>query len=257
MSKRLGIVVGHMKSSKGAQAVAPISAQEYDWNTDLAERMVAIAKEDYAATKFEAEIFFRNTGGVRGAYGRAKEWGADATIELHFNAHVPAANGTETLYVSAPSKPFAQVVHAATLSALELKDRGIKTPNEASGGRGYQSLVQMGPKPSIITEPFFGSNARDAQAAHAHKNGLARAQIDAAATYLLKPFDNGDDLNWQVKATTLNVRGGPGVEYEKLEWGPLKLGQKVVLIRRRDPWFLIQLGSDGSKTGYVHSDFLV
>ena len=256
MAKKLAIVVGHMRRGKGAKAVEPIGQSEYDWNGDLARLMVAAAKAEYNANRFQAKVFTRDSGGVSGAYDRAKDWGAVAAVELHFNAASAAATGTETLYVTEPSRPFAQVVHAATLRALGLRDRGVKTPQAASGGRGHRNLVQMGDRPSILTEPFFGSNPSDATVAQNRKAELASAQVLAAAEYLLKPFDNLDDRVWVVDASALNVRGGPGVDYEKLSWGPLKRGDKVLLLRRRDPWFQIQAPNDPERVGFVHSDFL-
>ena len=171
-------------------------------------------------------------------------------MELHFNAAGPSATGSETLYVTSVSRPLAEAVQDATVSVLGLRDRGVKTPQEASGGRGARNLSQMGAKPSILTEPFFGSNAGDAQAATDYKSHLAVAQAEAAIN-VLKSVDAEDE--WTVTASALNVRGGPGVEYEKLSWGPLAKGSKVDVIARHGDWAQI---STGSGEGYVHASFL-
>ncbi len=258
MPKRLAIIVGHTKKSPGARAVAPIAQHEYEWNSDFAEKMVSAIAGTYSAKQVEAEVFFRDRGGIAGAYGRAKEWGADAAVELHFNSASPKASGSEVLYYTAPSKPLANVVHAATRRVLELRDRGIKTPYEASGDerRGQTNLSQMGARPSVLTESFFGSNPHDASIAHERKDDLAAAQALAAVEYLLAPYDNGDDVMLRVAASALNVRGGPGITYEKLDWGPLKRDQKVLLLRRSGDWCKVQHGSDETKQGFVHGDWL-
>ncbi len=245
---KLAIVVGHRENAPGATAVSPISSSEYQWNGDLAEIMAAHAASVPGA---EVSIFLRDEGGVAGAYRRAKEWGADGAIELHFNSAGPSATGSETLYLTPPSRPFADAVQDATISALGLRDRGIKTPNEASGGRGTQNLSQMGARPSILTEPFFGSNASDCQAAQDNKSELAKSQLEAAVNFLASM--DSDEI-WEVTADALNVRGGPGVEFATLAWGPLRRGAAVELLSREGDWAMIS-NSSGQR-GYVHTAFL-
>jgi len=43
-------------------------------------------------------------------------------------------------------------------------------------------------------------------------------------------YDESDER--QVKATSLNVRGGPGIEFEKMDWGPLKGGTIVRMLEQ-------------------------
>ncbi len=253
MTAKLAIVVGHTKNSPGAEAVAPISQHEYEWNKDLALMMTQTALQDFGPGKVGVEVFYRDGIGITGAYNQVKEWGADAAMELHFNAFTPTANGSETLYVTDISKGLAQAVQAATVATLGLKDRGVKTPQAASGGRGQRSLSQMGPRPSILTEPFFGSNEGDAAQAQECKRELAAAQVSAAINYLLTPFDNDDEREWVVTASSLNIRGGPGVEFEKLGWGPLNKGAKVALIKRYGDWFFV---AHNGGEGFVHSAYL-
>ena len=56
-----------------------------------------------------------------------------------------------------------------------------------------------------------------------------------------------------MSASSLNVRGGPGIEFEKLTWGPLENGVSVELISRQGDWALIR-ASGGE--GFVHTAFL-
>ncbi|MBT6509644.1 MAG: N-acetylmuramoyl-L-alanine amidase, partial [Rhodospirillaceae bacterium] len=201
---KLALVVGHTKSSPGATAAAPINDSEYRWNKELAEMMLAHAA---GMAGVAAKVFQRDGVGVAGAYRQAWEWGAEGSIELHFNAAGPSATGSETLYVTPLSLPLAEAVQDATLTVLGLRDRGVKTSLAASGGRGEQNLMQMGGRPSILTEPFFGSNPADATVARQQKSALARAQLEAAVNVLVN-IDAED--HWTVRASALNVRGGPG-----------------------------------------------
>jgi len=245
---KIAIVVGHTKNAPGAFAAEPIETSEYSWNGDLANKMVNHASTIGGA---EAMIFRRDDGGIRGAYREAKDWGADAAIELHFNAAGPSATGSETLYVTPVSKPLAEAVQDATVMTLDSRDRGVKTPNEASGGRGTTNLSQMGAKPSILTEPFFGSNIGDCTAANANKARLAEAQIGAALNFLLN-FEP-EELS-VVSASALNVRGGPGLDYERLSWGPLHRGESVEVVSRHDDWAFIE--TENGERGFVFAAFL-
>lgn len=171
--RKLAIVVGHTRTSPGVFGQAPVDQHEYFWNSGVAERM-----KQHAGTipGLAVEIFLRDQGGIAGAYGRAKTWGAEASIELHFNAANGRASGTETIYVTDRSKPLAQAVQQAMVATMELRDRKIKLPWE---GRGNASLTQLA-VPSIIVEPFFGDNAGDCERAVAKRDDLATAIVDAA-----------------------------------------------------------------------------
>ncbi|WP_170294647.1 N-acetylmuramoyl-L-alanine amidase [Roseospira navarrensis] len=252
--KKLAIVVGHTGARPGAFAVDPIAQSENAWNADLAGRMKAFA-DSHLTDSLSVEIFTRDDGGVSGAYRRVREWGADAAIELHFNAATPAATGTETLYHTAASRGLAEVVQAATLETLGLRDRGVKTPHEASGGRGTANLSQMGVRPSILTEPFFGSNPGDCAIAQSRKQHLAEAQVGAAARYLSALYDDDPDAV-MVIPEALNVRGGPGTDFGTLSWGPLTAGTVLTVLDRGRVWWKVCLPETPSRIGFVHSDYV-
>jgi hypothetical protein len=88
-ARKLAIVVGHTAAAPGASGRAPISQSEYPWNKDLADKIVA----ECAGLGASAEAFFRDDGGISGAYSRAAASGAKAVVELHFNADGGAALG--------------------------------------------------------------------------------------------------------------------------------------------------------------------
>lgn len=177
ISKKMAIVVGHTNKRPGAIAVAPISEHEYSWNKDLAKQI----KDHSDSIGVPLKIFFRDNVGISGAYRQAENYGASAVMELHFNSfNSPSATGTETLWSTSLSKSFAENVQQAMVGVLGLRDRKIK---HITSGRGHNSLTQLSETPSILIEPFFGSNPNDAATAHECKNKLARALVEATKKF--------------------------------------------------------------------------
>ena len=175
---KLAIVVGHTRERPGALGGPPIGTFEYPWNTELAAQMSAAA----ATLPIQVRTFFRDGVGVAGAYGEAQTWGADASLELHFNSFSsPSATGTETIVGNQRgAKEFGEQVQRAMLDVLGLRSRGVKKPVD---GRGAQNVGVLS-KPSILLEPFFGSNPGDAAAGAARKGEYARAVMSAASDWL-------------------------------------------------------------------------
>ncbi|HSL06079.1 MAG TPA: N-acetylmuramoyl-L-alanine amidase [Nitrospiraceae bacterium] len=60
---------------------------------------------------------------------------------------------------------------------------------------------------------------------------------------------------YDVTASTLNIRSGPGVEFPPVA-EPLKRGTAVVLLEKRDRWFKVELVKNGDIEGWVHNQFL-
>lgn len=69
-------------------------------------------------------------------------------------------------------------------------------------------------------------------------------------SYLKKMMD--DPNFYEVNAEKLNVRSGPGTEYEVIH--QLYAGDFVFVVERQDEWFKVKYDVD--KTGYVASKFL-
>jgi len=154
---KLAIVVGHNSASQGALR-QDTGESEFVWNGRLARRIGRLAA-DYS---IQVRTFFRTPGGgysteIKRVYSEVDAWGADASVELHFNgASSPDATGTETLASgSASSLRLAASVQREMVLALGLRDRGIKTRSGAD--RGGMSLIS-GRAPAILIEPFFGSS---------------------------------------------------------------------------------------------------
>lgn len=184
MSLKIAVVVGHNKDAPGAGPGPGNYKSEYTFNRQVAAQM----KEWNAGYGLEIEVFERKAGlsysrEIDEVYGRVDAWKARASIELHFNAATPAATGTETLCSSSRnSQNLAQVVQAAMLEHLDLRDRGVK-PKKATD-RGGRSLY-AGRAPAILVEPFFCSNADDRRAAtKLGVEGFARMYLGGLAKYV-------------------------------------------------------------------------
>lgn len=64
-----------------------------------------------------------------------------------------------------------------------------------------------------------------------------------------------DQVKYEVTASTLNIRSGPGAEYVPVAQ-PLKRGTVVVLLDKRDRWYKVELVKNGDLEGWVHNRFL-
>lgn len=182
--KRLAIVVGHNSEKQGAVR-GDTGETEFVWNSDLA-KMIEDEARDYPG--LEVKTFYRQPGlgysrEIRRVYEETDRWGANATVELHFNSSAsPNATGTETLTSGTPaSMALAVSVNQEMVAALGLKDRGVKT--RSAGDRGGASLMS-GRAPAVLIEPFFGSSAKGQQAtdSSSEKRALAEAVVRGVAS---------------------------------------------------------------------------
>lgn len=175
---KIALVVGHNARAQGAVRVTD-KRTEYDWNGMLAQ---AIHDIDPDAVR----IFHRKPEGgysseIRRVYAEVDAWGADCSLELHFNAFRESSTGCETLSSgTAGSMVLAGLVQRYTLDAMPMADRGIKVVRR--GDRGGLSLWS-GRAPAILTEPYFGSNPRDCNVADDHFAMLAEATYQAAREF--------------------------------------------------------------------------
>lgn len=156
---KLAVIVGHNARSQGAVRT-DTGETEYNFNGRIAQLMAQHAPRDMTV-----RIFWRRPGGgyqaeIERVYDAADAWGADATVELHFNsAATPAASGTEMLSSGTRrSLDLSQAIHEEVMATLGLRDRGVKTRRDSD--RGGASLWS-GKAPATLVEPFFGSARGD------------------------------------------------------------------------------------------------
>lgn len=165
---KLALVVGHNTERQGAHS-AHLAISEWPYWSKWAQDF-AVAN-DPAISGFEVKVFYRPSevgygAQIKQVYSEVDAWGADASIELHFNsAKSKTAHGCEMLSSGSKlSMALAAEVQKNTVFYCYEGDerdgvnRGVRTPMEKD--RGYMSL-HTGRAPAIIAEPFFGSNAQD------------------------------------------------------------------------------------------------
>lgn len=179
---RVAIVIGHNRIAKGASATPPLSTTEFPFNSRVAQQM----KDEADEYNLLCEMFFREPSTsyskeIAQAYAAVERWKPDCCIELHFNSGPPAATGSETLMGAdrKAGRSLADNVQEEILSTLGLPNRKVKIVQ--SGDRGGGSLYALPSVPTIIVEPFFGSNAGDCQkVGSAGEEKLARAYLRGA-----------------------------------------------------------------------------
>lgn len=178
---RLAVVVGHTRLAPGAYGKQPIDEHEYAFNSRIALRMAEIAKEQ--AT--QVGVFYRDGVGIAGAYKQVDVFKPDAAIELHFNAAENiAATGTEALFGTRTqgSKVLAEIVQTHMLATLQLKTRALLERKLGSKERGAQS-VNAAAAPTVLVEPFFGSNSSDCQAISRLTEAYAQCLVVAFSVF--------------------------------------------------------------------------
>jgi len=109
---------------------------------------------------------------------KVNETGADAAIELHFNAAGRSARGgTEMIHYpgSEGGEALAEQMQSRTVDALGLENRGLITRRWP-----FLKLTEM---PAVIAEPFFGSNEEDVARALPRLPSLQKAYRHALATF--------------------------------------------------------------------------
>ena len=157
---------------------------EYDYNTEVARLMEAAARK---LGSIQTVICLRDGVGISGAYRKAIEAGADAVIELHFNAFNGAASGTETLCTSdLTDVEFAHIIHGAICKVFSRggSSRGVKAISRS--GRGGQNLHAFPAGVNCLVEPGFGDHRDDAAMLIERREAYAEALIAAVNLWAIK-----------------------------------------------------------------------
>ena len=166
---RIAFVIGHHKKSKGALA-KHFNLREWDFYNEVVKELgnVNVFHHDENISGYNTRI--KNTA------KKVNKVDFDLVIELHFNrVSDPRANGCETLYYFA-SKKGKQ--YALKFSEILTRETGIKSRNGGlkalsnKNDRGFASVYYT-KAPTIMLEPFFGSNESDCKKIQSPKN-LAR-----------------------------------------------------------------------------------
>ncbi len=163
--KKCALVIGHKKSSPGA--------------VNKGSGLTEFAFNEALAFKIESEV---SGVDVQKVYRRTynslpddiNELEPDFIISLHCNAFNESASGTEVLYYhrSTKGKIMAEILNGHLVSALGLKDRGVK-PKTTEDRGGH--LLRNTSAPCVIAEPFFIDNDSDLKVVDDNREGLIQA----------------------------------------------------------------------------------
>ncbi|MFZ2958611.1 MAG: glucosaminidase domain-containing protein [Candidatus Ozemobacteraceae bacterium] len=153
---KVALIPGHTADSRGA--VNFKGESEYPW---ALRNLTYVQKALVDSRICDARIFDRTKIGIDGATRQAGEWGADISIELHFNAATPTAKGCEALIVKGDANAF-QVGDFLTdilnsrMNIFERHRDGVKEMTD--GERGFNNVNQAkinGIKYYCLLEPCF------------------------------------------------------------------------------------------------------
>lgn len=158
----IAFIVGHTNSAKGAYSPY-LQISEWDYwhqlmNKDYVKSILGKGIHSYSVHYRPANSGYND--GLNYAYASADEaiglTGLPGmTVELHFNSSTTtSAQYSTTLY-------HYKSGHGSTLAAhlekIQTENRSVGARPLRSGDRGYSSLTKSR-HPSILIEPFFGSN---------------------------------------------------------------------------------------------------
>lgn len=163
---RTAFVVGHHKNSKGALSKY-FGLREWDFYNEVVCELG------------DANVFLHDgnisgyTSRIKNTANKINQYHFDLVIELHFNSSVhKSANGCETLYYFRSKKGrecaklFSKVVTNET--GIKSRNDGLKALTNRKD-RGFASVYYTN-APTILIEPFFGSNKSDCDKIESPKN---------------------------------------------------------------------------------------
>lgn len=154
-----------------------------------------------------------------GLNNRAREanaWGADLVCEIHINAG--GGDGAEVYYsiVGGKSKTMAQNIEAE-IKKIGQNSRGIKTKKNAQG-KDFLGIIRMTKAPAVLVECAFIDNKKDIAIidtkAEQKKMGEAIAKGILKTLGVEEKENTAEEFKVKVTANALNVRSGPGTNYE-------------------------------------------
>lgn len=160
---RVAFVIGHHEKAQGAYS-------EYFGQSEW-----EFYKEVSKWIEYDIDVFYHDPA-IKSYTQRIKNTASkldnfDLVIEAHFNAATPKANGVETLYYFESekgkeyAKMFSDIINTQT--GIKLRNNGLKALVNKKD-RGFASVYYPKP-PTILIEPFFGSNMNDSQLIGSHE----------------------------------------------------------------------------------------
>tara|TARA_R110000796_G_scaffold120506_2_gene234653 strand:+ start:588 stop:1154 length:567 start_codon:yes stop_codon:yes gene_type:complete len=182
----IAFVIGHHANSQGAFSKY-LGVTEFEFYNEVS------ALIDSDITVFHHVPHIKGyTNRVRVTAGKINSGEFDLVIEAHFNAATPQANGVETLYYFDSLKgrqlaqTFSEIVNDAT--GIKMRNNGLKALVNPKD-RGFASVYYTIP-PTILIEPFFGSNESDCKKISGAKNTVSLTDSAKNMACIIDTFIN-------------------------------------------------------------------
>lgn len=242
MAKKIYINPGHSNVDPGAVGYET----ERKLNVKVSEYM-----NDYLLANYECETKMTdyNNNSLRAVSSEANEWKADLFVSNHFNAG--GGDGYEALVVSEARKPIGQIFEKH-VKAIGQNSRGVKIRPELH-------VLKATNMPAVLNEGAFVDNKKDIEDwnDNSELKKMGQAYAKAAAEYLNLPKKKASSGSGsasktpektttetkteafkpyvvRVTASALNVRKGPGTNYEV-----------ATVIRDKGSYTIVEEAGDG------------
>lgn len=149
----------------------------------------------------------------------------DFVAEIHLNAG--GGTGTETYYYhgSERGKKAADVICKNISEALAVKNRGSKI-RLGKNGKDYFGFIRQTKPCAILIETVFIDNENDL-AKIKTEQGMKECGIAIGRALESVLFDGDVRFEAEVTCPSLNIRKGPGMEYQVTAY--LRMGNKVLI----------------------------
>lgn len=173
----LVLIVGHSARAGGAGSVAPLSMDEYRYNTLVAEDCEAFGED----LGLKVHVLFKDNMGSQAVGAKAsklvKDAGAGRVIELHFNSATPSARGCEVIYDTREkgNAAFATRLRDNIANVLGVPKRRVL--DRTASGRGAANIRYVTVTGALV-EPAFGSNKLDATALLTKRAEYAKCLVE-------------------------------------------------------------------------------
>ena len=184
---KVALIVGHSKTAQGA--VNYLGETEFSLNSRIAAMVEKMFSEIDSIV--DLKVFFRPGG----AYGPAVskvgkavgEWGAKASLELHFNSFEKKASGCEILIISQDDGDedcdeflCAKDFLGCFSDQFLIKNRGVKLLKKGDAGfSNLKACKDNGVKMAFLFEPCFGNfKTKESQAVFEDEEKYAQFLCD-------------------------------------------------------------------------------
>lgn len=167
---KIAIVIGHHEKAKGALSKY-FGMREFDFYKEVIKYI------HYVGECFEVD-FFEHDSNISGYTTRIKETANKLNkkeyklvISLHFNSFFETnENGVETLYYynSKVGKHYSILFNNFMYNKTGITNRGVKALRNKKD-RGF-AMCYYPKAPTILIEPFFGSNENDCKKIQSPQN---------------------------------------------------------------------------------------